>query len=227
MSRVLVIVGMEIEARGLARRLGLERVGRGGPLCYRDGVLDVACAGIGAARLASLSEGGSEARLVISTGTCGALAPDLAEGDLVVPEAVVTPAGARQVTARLPGLEQAGTLVCVNEVIETAEAKARLRLATGAVAVDMESAPILDWAHVRGLPAAVLRGVCDTAGAGVPPDLTAAVRPDGRVQRSRALRAVLARPAALVDAIGLRAGSAAALDAVARALGRLAATHLR
>ncbi len=74
----------------------------------------------------------------------------------------------------------------------------------------------------RGVPAAVIRGVADTADRGVPEDLAAVVQPDGRVRTARAVRAVLARPRALADAMALRSSTHAALQGVARALARIA-----
>jgi nucleoside phosphorylase len=106
-------------------------------------------------------------------------------------------------------------------VLEDAAAKSRLWLSTGALAVDMESAPILDWAVARGVPAAVVRGVSDPAGRGVPADLARVVQ-DDRVHPMRAVSAVLARPRALADAMALRTGTAAALKTVATTLATLA-----
>ena len=87
----------------------------------------------------------------------------------------------------------------------------------------MESWPILEWASVRGVPALVVRGVCDPAGRGVPADLARIVQ-DDRVRPMRAVSAVLARPRALADAMALRAGTTAALKTVATALATLART---
>jgi adenosylhomocysteine nucleosidase len=157
---------------------------------------------------------------VVSAGVCGALSPDLAEGDLVVPETVVSSTGARYATAAVAGLRRAGTLVTVDEVVATPSAKARLWVEAGALACDMESAAILEWARARRIPAAVIRAVSDTAEHGVPADLAAVVEPDGRVRTLRAVRTMLARPRAFADALLLRSGTHAALRTVARALGR-------
>jgi len=159
--------------------------------------------------------------LVVSAGACGALAPELAVGALVVPETVIAPDGRRLPTAAVPGLARHGALVSVPRVLEDAAAKSRLWLSTGGLAVDLESAAILTWAAGRGLPAVVVRGVSDSAERGVPADLARVVQDDGRVRPLRAVSAVLARPRALADAMALRAGTAAALQTVARVLARL------
>ena len=181
------------------------------------------CVGPRAARLA---ERGSwrAPTLVISAGACGALAPDLAVGSLVVPEAVIGPNGVKLATASAPPLARAGTLLTLADVAHTPGDKARLWIETGAIAVDMESSVVLEWARGVGVRAAVIRGVSDAATSGVPADIAAIVEPGGRVSRGQALRALLARPSALADAIALGRGTGAALKVVAGALARLART---
>jgi nucleoside phosphorylase len=221
-TRVLVLAAVDVEVRALARRLGLEPVRGAGWPHFRGGVLEVVCVGMGARRLPERAAACRRPTLVVSAGACGALAPDLAEGDLVVPETVLAPDGTRLATAPLAALERRGLLLTVAEVAATATAKARLWVETGARAVDMESAPILAWARAEGVPAAVVRAVSDTAAHGVPADLAGLVAPDGRVSPRRALRVMLSRPGALGDALALRRGTTTALTTVASALARLA-----
>lgn len=221
MTRVLVVTAVDLEARGLARHLGLARVaGRDWPH-YSGGALDLVCAGPRAAHLEARATGVESASLVISAGVCGALSPDLAEGDLIIPEAVLA-ATRRVATAVLPELRRAGTLVTVEEIVATPEQKARLWVETGALACDMESAPILEWAAKHGLRAAVVRGVSDRASRGVSADLASVVEPDGRVRTTRAVRVVLSRPRAIPEAMMLMRGTNTALKSVAAALGKIA-----
>lgn len=224
MTRVLVVTAVDLEARGLARHLGLDRVPGSEWPRYRGGALDLVCAGPRAAHLDARVAGLESASLVISAGVCGALSPDLVEGDLVVPDAVVS-ATRRQATVTLPELRRSGTLVTVESIVATPEQKARLWVETGALACDMESAPILEWAAARGLRAAVVRGVSDRASRGVSADLAAVVEPDGRVRTTRAVRVVLSRPRAIPEAMMLMSGTNAALKSVAAALGRVARTR--
>ena len=222
MSQILVLTAIDVEARGLARHLGLTAVSTSDFPHYRGGVLEVACVGPRAARLAERAAAWRRPTLVVSAGTCGGLAPDLAVGALVVPEAVIGPDGTRFAIAALPLLGRAGTLLTVADAVPTAGDKARLWIETGAVAVDMESSALLEWAQVMGVAAAVVRAVSDPATAGVPSDLAALVEPGGRVSRGQALRAMLARPGALADAIALGRGTGAALKTVSAALARVA-----
>ena len=221
MTRVLVVTAVDLETRGLARHLGLERVTASAWPHFRGGALELVCAGPRAVHLEARAAG-SAPSLVISAGVCGALAPDLVEGNLVVPEAVVGVGAVRHSTASLPGLRRAGTLLTVGAVVATAELKARLWMETGALACDMESVPIVEWARARGLPAAVVRAVSDKASRGVSPDLAAVIEPDGRVRTTRAVRVVLSRPGAIAEAMTLRSGTQAALKSVAAALGTVA-----
>lgn len=219
MRPILALVAVDTEAQALARHLGLSAAS--GPVPrWNGGALHVACVGLRAVRLSRVEA--PAGALVVSAGVCGALAPQLGAGALVVPDVVLGADGARHATADVTGLARRGALATVRTVVEDGAAKARLWMETGALAVDMESATILVWAAARGLPAAVVRGVADTAARGVPADLAAVVTDDGRVRPMRAVTAALARPGAVADALALRRGTAAALKSVAAALARLA-----
>jgi adenosylhomocysteine nucleosidase len=220
--RLLVLTAIDVEARGLARHLGLAPVAGSTWPHFRGGAVEIACVGPGAARLAARGGALEPAAMVLSAGTCGGLAPGLRVGELVVPETVVARGGPPRETAALPLAARGGRLLCVDGVVESAAAKARLWLETGALAVDLESDAILDWAAARATPAAVVRAVSDAAGRGVPADLAAVVSEGGRTQPLRAVRAALRRPGAVADALALHRGTAAALRTVAAALARLA-----
>jgi 4-hydroxy-3-methylbut-2-enyl diphosphate reductase len=117
-----------------------------------------------AARLASSSP---TAAAVAVTGVCGAIQGDLRPGDLVVADEVRGPDSA----LALPGaglvaaaLRRAGLTVQVGPVLSTPAlsdgSRRRELAATGALAVDMESAWLVaaDW----GRPVTVVRAVVDT-----------------------------------------------------------------
>jgi adenosylhomocysteine nucleosidase len=220
---LLILTAVDLEARGIARYLGLTSVPGASWPHFRSGPVEVACVGLRASALAARTSRFNRTSLVVSAGACGALAPALAEGALVVPTAVVTEDGRRAETAPLPGLGAKGLLLTVERVVTSGADKARLWMETGALACDMESAVIVAWAQSQGLPAAVVRGVSDTAEHGVPADLAASVGEDGRVRTVSAVRAALSRRGALKEALALRRGTNAALAAVAGALARLRA----
>jgi uridine phosphorylase len=221
-TRVLVLTAVEVEARGLARHLGLSVVPGAPSPHFTGGVLELATIGLRGAYLAARAPQWRAADLVVSAGACGALAPALAVGALVVPEAVIGPDGRRWVAEPVPRLRAEGVLLTVTDVVESAAQKARLWMESGAAAVDMESAVILAWAQERGVPAAVVRAVSDDAERGVPAALAAAVGDDGRVRPLRAVAAALTRQTSVNALLELRAGTEAALRSVAGALGALA-----
>jgi hypothetical protein len=146
-TRVLVLTALDLEARGLARHLGLSPVPGARVAHFFGGTLELAAVGLRAARLAERAVNWRARDLVVSAGACGALAPALAVGALVVPTVVLGPDGGRWPTASLPRLGADGALLTVGDVVESAAQKARLWMETGALAVDMESAPILAWAR--------------------------------------------------------------------------------
>jgi adenosylhomocysteine nucleosidase len=221
-KHLLVLTAVEPEARALARHLGLVAVSGSIFPHYRAGGIEVAAVGLRAALLAERMRGCPPPSLVISAGVCGALAPVLTQGDLVIPEAVLDTRGTRWVTADIAGLTRRGTLFSTEAIAGDAATKSRLWLDTGALAVDMESAAILAWAGALGVPAAVVRGVSDTATEAVPSDLVALIGQDGRIRPLLVVHAALARPSAVADAFVLGRALQAALASVAAALGRLA-----
>lgn len=134
-----------------------------------------------------------------------------------MPEAVLDERGGRYpITASLPGREPHGELLTVAAIVATPEAKARLYAETGALAVDMESAPILAAARERGWDAIVVRAVSDDARETLPAELLGLVDAGGRVRLGRALVAIPG--AGLGRVLALRRATATGLAAVAQAL---------
>jgi adenosylhomocysteine nucleosidase len=219
-TRVLVVTGVELEARALARHLGLSAVAGAPWPHFTAGALTVACIGLRGSQLRARADRLAAFDVVLSAGTCGALDPKLDVGDLVVPEAVVDRRGGRWLAARLGPLARSGTLLSVDDVVATPAEKARLWLEIGAAAVDMESAAVLAWAVERGARGGVVRAVSDDAARAVPPALAAAIADDGRVRPLRAVTAALSRATTIGSLMELRAGTEAALRTVAAALAR-------
>ena len=155
--------------------------------------------------------------LVISWGLCGGLDPRLRPGDLILGAEVVsgeevirTDEAATSTLAKRLG--KAGRRVVVERLaaadapVLTAAAKAELRRAAGAAAVDMESLTAGRFAAERRIPFAILRAVADPAERDLPPVVLKAVDSDGGVD-------VLALIGGLVRFPGQFAGlRAAALD---------------
>jgi adenosylhomocysteine nucleosidase len=223
-SRLLVLTAVDLEARTLARHLGLAPLGGTAWPRFAGGAFEIVPIGTAASQLTVRLREVAPPALVVSAGVCGALAPELAVGALVVPEVVIAPDGRRHATAAVAGARRHGTVLTTDHVLEDAAAKSRAWLETGALAVDMESSAILEWAAARNVPALVVRAVSDPAGRGVPADLARTVDAAGRLHPMRAVTAMLARPTALADAVALKSATTAALKTVAATLGTLSRT---
>jgi hopanoid-associated phosphorylase len=170
-------------------------------------------------RLARLIADGADG--VVSFGIAGALDLALAPGTLVLAETVVEDGGgirwavdAAWRQALLAGLPAhvprvGGTLVSVKAPATTAVAKSALFGASGAVAVDMESAIAGRVAAERKLPFLVVRAIADDASLGLPRAALAGASPSGAV-----------RPWAVAAALARRPGDLPALLHLARATAR-------
>jgi hypothetical protein len=240
-SDVLVLTALELEARELGCQLEVRRHARfefpvyeleRSPASRVPGRLRLAPVGPRAVLLRDrwpVLAADLLSPLVISAGTCGALAPDLGVGDLLLPESVlgldgervnVTP-GAHAAALRLaPGARQ-GLLLTSRDPVGTPEEKAERFHATAAAAVDLESALILAWAARQGCPSLVVRAVSDTARQHLPSELGGVVTPEGRIRAGRAVALFLTHPQTIPHALLLQRGTGRALESVARLLAAL------
>ena len=232
MVAILVLTAVELEARALARALSLPSLPSLSFPAFGRGTIRVAPVGLRAGLLSSrwtALVSASDRPLVVSAGVCGGLDPTLRAGDLVLPDGVISDGGLRlpvtgsvaQRAAAAGAAARAGVMATASRAVATPEAKAALRAATGAVAVDMESAAILEAAAARGCFSLVVRAVSDDARETLPDELMHLVGADGRIRCGGVL--VLARPRVLRRALQLRRSTRRALASVAGSLARLAA----
>lgn len=165
------------------------------------------CSGGDSRRLAEMLAGVDPARHfgVVSFGIAGGLHPDLEPGDLVLGASVAHEGSAWDAC---PDLNESlrGTLAARNlrifegptvgseTVVTTPQAKAGLRDASGAIAVDMESHVAARWASDNDLPFAILRAISDPAHRALPAVAANALKPDGGVDVLRVLRGLIRRP---------------------------------
>ena len=233
MTPLLVLTAVELEARVLARELELPLLPAFPFPAFGRATVTVASVGLRAAlcdsRWPSLL-GGLDAPLVVSAGVCGALDPRLAPGDVIIPDRVIDARGRsrpisashhREALSRLPTLACTAPLVTANRVVATAEAKASLFASSGAAAVDMESAIIVERGVQAGYPTLVVRAVSDDSRQNVPAELVGLVDSEGRLRVGRALALTVTRPMTLPSAVGLGRRTRRALRAVAGVLARL------
>jgi 4-hydroxy-3-methylbut-2-enyl diphosphate reductase len=212
--------------------LGVERVAA----ARASASTEVMRTGMGPARAADAARRARarQARAVAVAGVCGALDPGLRAGDVVVATEVVGPEGRTAcrgtgplvAALRRAGLRAtAGPVASVDHVVSGADRPALAR-ATGAIAVDMESAWLA--AAAEGRPFAVVRVVVDAPGR----DLRRALKTMGSgLVALRSLRraiapierwagAVASRRVLLAGPRSFCAGVERAVDIVERALDR-------
>ena len=138
---------------------------------------------------------------VISFGLCGGLSPLLKVGEVVIADQVIVGPGHFRcdeswrvaLAAKLADAHQ-GPVAASETILENAGSKAALFAATGALAVDMESAVAGRFATARKLPFAVLRVISDDARHVLPPAALIAMKPDGGIALGRVLGSLIRHP---------------------------------
>lgn len=191
---VIAVTGMAFEAR-IARGDGVEAV-----FAARADRLERALADATARGCAG----------IVSFGTAGGLAPDLAPGALVIATAIDGPFGRVETdagwsTRLVAALHDTpvwarvtrGTIAAVGAPVVSEQEKASLHHAKGALAVDMESHIAAAFAAARGVPFAVCRAIVDPAWRTLPRAATAGLRDDGSTAILPILRELLKQPSQL------------------------------
>lgn len=164
------------------------------------------CSGGSPERLRRVLRGLTPAyRAVISFGIAGGLDPGLSPGDVVLAQGIVV--GNVRWFAH-PGLTQdwlqrlsvkgmnvvEAEIAGVEAPVRSPVAKAALRSATGAAAVDMESHVAAEFATTCGVPFAAIRAICDPANHSLPPFVGEALDAKGTLDWRHVLRMVVRQP---------------------------------
>ncbi len=186
MERIAVFAALQWECRPVLqqmRQVSRRRVGdftvwhgstpRGGVVLVKTGMGIMQAE---AAARAIRDHDGLE--LFLSTGCAGALATELAPGDITVATAIVGGHAqgrletdrqhslrALQVAERVALHATSGPVLCSPHALATAEDKRAAALQHGAVAVEMEGASLAAEAIERGIPFISVRAILDTADA--------------------------------------------------------------
>jgi len=187
------------------------------------------------AQLAGLT--GVRSDLLMSWGVCGGLDPRLRPGDLILGTEVVSADGriatdAAVTSALAQRLTDAGARVAIEPVagvdapVSSALAKAKLRRATGAAAVDMESLTAARFGLERRERFVILRAVADPADRDLPPLVLDAVDSEGRIRADAVLAGLVRSPGQLAALVAAARDSRAAFEALGRCRGLLAGFFL-
>jgi len=195
------------------------------------GALSICPCGMGPQRARAAAERllDAGAAALVSWGTAGALAAELAPGDLILPRQVicgdeswsVDPDWHARLLQRLDGADAcAAPIAHSDHPLTGAVARAALARTGGAVAVDMESAAVARLARARGVPLLVVRAIADSTDMHLPALALRSIDAYGR-----------ARPLALLGGLARAPHEVAALlrlfGAARRALVRLAGVRRR
>jgi len=224
---VVAALAAEARALGPAARRGARPVLANGTLLAVSGI------GCAAAGRAARDLIGAGATALVSWGMAGALDPILEAGTVCLPDEVLASDGTRFRTAShwrepLAALVAAerpvagGTLLTSVNAIDTVAAKNDAYRATGAAAVDMESAAVAQEAAGHGLPFIAVRVIADTAGDALPRAVVAASRA-GQVQIWRLILGLLMAPADIAPLMRLARRYRVAIRSLEAAAGALAA----
>ena len=175
---------------------------------------------------------------LVSFGIAGGLAPNLASGTLIAPAAVRVLGGEAHWVdvewhARLTRAAHAaglpvvvGGILGAEEIAANAAEKTRLREATHAIAIDLESHRVARAAERARLPFLVFRVIADTADRDLP---AAALVPLSRSGHPsvRVVGSILARPGQIPDLLRLARETRSALDALRKGARALSAVLRR
>jgi hopanoid-associated phosphorylase len=211
---VIAVTGMAFEAR-IARGEGVEVV-----YAARADLLERALS-------AAVARGCAG---IISFGTAGGLAPDLAPGAVIIADAVEGPLGrfatdprwSERLAAALAATPLGarlyrGLMAGVTAPLTGADDKAVLHRSSGALAVDMESHIAGAIAAAHGIPFAVCRAIVDPAWRTLPSAATAGLRDDGSTAIAPILRELLKQPSQLGALLRVAADASAARKALVQA----------
>ena len=176
-------------------------------------------------RTAALVElAAQRAKCLVSFGVAGGLAPHLRPGQVILSGEVI---GDHQswrpnqhfhhqvsdLARRIGAVE--GPVLGSCDILSTEEDKIRAWRATGALAVDLESAIVARTAEAAGLPFLVLRTIADPATRELPPAALIPLSENGTPAFTRVLSEVLRRPRQISALFGLARETRQALTALA------------
>jgi len=209
-----MIAALPREVRALVKGWERRRIA-GGVVVYTNGDAVVACAGMGAERVALAVQAAMDAMKVtalISVGVAGACDPKMRVGEIVRAGVVVD----ARTGERFEDSQFRQVLVSTDAIASVKE-KARLHATYSAAAVDMEAAAVARLAQAHGLDFHAIKAISDEAEFEME-GLARFSTAEGQFREAAfALHAAL-RPAMWSKVIALGRNSSKAVDALTEAL---------
>ena len=205
---VLCTSGLAAEAR-IARRAGFQVIVGAGDRQRTTALVETAI---------------GRAQCLVSFGIAGALAPHLRPGGVILSAEVITEDRTWRPDARFRreigalarriGATE-GPVLGAGSILASEADKARAWRATGALAVDLESAIVARAAEEAGIPFLVLRTIADPATRALPAAALLPLSEDGTPSIARVIGEVLRRPRQIAALVGLARETRRALRALA------------
>ncbi len=202
---------MAAECRSLTRR----RLHEGGCLWLDDRcVIGLSGAGPEAAECGAVRLAEEGATALISWGCAAALAPELKPGDLVLPSTIIGTDGVHldatgdwreRLVSSLEGKMPVnqGALAESARIVATTAEKEAIFAATGAIALDMESAAAARVARTAHLPFLAIRSIVDPAHVSIPPSILGAFDENGMLRVAKMLGRTILHPRDFADVVRL------------------------
>ena len=178
----------------------------------------------GIERLAHLTNTPPAGHTVVLAGLAGGLAPDLAAGDLIIPQMVLGSDG-EQFTPPLQLPTGGGLISTLEDICVSPETKASLWTETGAHAVDIESAHFAKLALQNGWKWGIVRGISDSSATELPKECGLWIGSNGTLRPLPLITSLLRDPRRVGMLLGLRRASVAAMASVRQGLIELLDRH--
>lgn len=233
-QKIAVVAAMEQEAKALFPTATKDRSGRFTALSGKLGNnINFKCliCGVGYERAGEAARLLCEEQpdLLLSIGVSGGIAPGLPAGTLVAATTIHSEikeinswheterdAAARSDLFPHCGKMQCGPIVTSPEPVLTPKHKQLLHDRTGAIAVDMESIAVAQAAATGGIPFACIRAVSDDSDRTIPAEAIKGVDETGKSQLGPIMKAILKRPALILELIPMGMDYSKALKALAK-----------
>ena len=156
--------------------------------------------------------------LVLTCGFTGGLNPDLKLGDVVFELSTLN----SQLSTRLSASgAKPAKFFCADRIATTVAEKKKLRVETGADAVEMESEAIQAICRERGIPCATVRVISDTANEDLPLDFNRLFKPDMSLDYGKLAWAIARSPGKIGALLKLQKQTRFAAEGLADTLSKL------
>jgi adenosylhomocysteine nucleosidase len=191
------------------RRIMLAAHGAGPKLAAQ--AVEVAIRAVTAAELSA-----SKLEAVVSVGYCGALTPEIREGQTIVATEVLDGPAGERFSCLIPQTESAhriGAIISQDCVANDCSEKQRLAQ-SGAIAVDMESAGVAARTKRADLPFLCIKVVTDRVDESFGLDLNAMRTSEGRIARGKIVVYALTHPKLISELFHLKRRAESAAQAL-------------